>query len=160
MQNVNTKSPWTQEYWNLFCDLNYTSESNEYRTQALLRSYDLAPRPPPPPSHVSKLSLFVSLPVYCRSSLLTGGGGGGVRGNQLYDGERAWAFINHSILSGTHLALHCFPPSVSWWQRNNFKGTVQIPEVGYFKWYQFHSTFLLSYQFLSYNDEYAIQCKK
>ncbi len=34
-------------------------------------SYDLAPNPPPPPSPVSELSLFPSLPVCRRSSLLT-----------------------------------------------------------------------------------------
>ncbi len=33
--------------------------------QALLRSCDSAPQPPPPPSAVSKLSFFLSLPV-CR----------------------------------------------------------------------------------------------
>jgi hypothetical protein len=39
----------------------------------------LLARPLPPPPPVSKLSLFLSLPVYCRSSLLTGGeeGSGG-----------------------------------------------------------------------------------
>ncbi len=45
--------------------------------QAFLRTYALAPpRPPPPPSPLSKLSLFLSLPVCRRSSLLTERGGG------------------------------------------------------------------------------------
>jgi hypothetical protein len=38
----------------------------------------------PPPSPVSKLSLFLSLPVW---------------GAKSYYGEKAWSFINHSILS-------------------------------------------------------------
>ncbi len=45
--------------------------------QAFLRSHNSAPRPPPPPLSVSKLSLFLILPVCRRSSLLTGGGGRG-----------------------------------------------------------------------------------
>ncbi len=45
--------------------------------QAFLRSYDSTPRTPPPPtSPVSKSSLFLSLPVCRRSSLLTGKGAG------------------------------------------------------------------------------------
>ncbi len=40
--------------------------------QAFFRSYCSAPRPPPSPSPFSKLSLFLSLPVCRRSSLLTG----------------------------------------------------------------------------------------
>jgi hypothetical protein len=55
------------------------------------------------PSPVSKLSLFLSLPVCHRSSLLSEGGGpGGGRGGggaKLYDGEKAWSSINHSIFS-------------------------------------------------------------
>jgi hypothetical protein len=34
--------------------------------------YNLAPPPPPPPSPVSKLSLFLSLPLCRQSSVLTG----------------------------------------------------------------------------------------
>ncbi len=49
-----------------------------YSRPGFMRSYDLAPQPPPPPSPVNKLSLFLSLPVCCRSSLLTGEGGEGV----------------------------------------------------------------------------------
>jgi hypothetical protein len=44
--------------------------------QAFLRSYDSAPCSPLPPLPVVKLSLFLSLPVYRRSSLLTGEGEG------------------------------------------------------------------------------------
>jgi hypothetical protein len=46
-------------------------ESIELEYQAFLPSYDLAPLPPPPPpSPVSKLSLFLSLPVSRGSTLL------------------------------------------------------------------------------------------
>ncbi len=55
-------------------------ESNEsfIEFQAFLRSYDSAPRPSssPPPSPVSNLLLFLSLPVCRRSSLLKGEWGG------------------------------------------------------------------------------------
>ncbi len=47
--------------------------------QAVLPSYDLAPRPPPSASPVSKLTLFLSLPVCRRSSFLTVGGRGRAR---------------------------------------------------------------------------------
>ncbi len=48
--------------------------------KAFLLSYDLAPRPHPPPSLVSKLVLFLSLPVCRRSSLVTGEGVSGGQG--------------------------------------------------------------------------------
>ncbi len=44
--------------------------------QAFSRSFDLAPPHPLPPFPVSKLSLFLTLPVYCPSSLLMGEGFG------------------------------------------------------------------------------------
>jgi hypothetical protein len=49
----------------------FRSESIEYliEVQAFSPSYNLAP--PSPPSHLSKLSLFLSFPVYRRSSLLS-----------------------------------------------------------------------------------------
>jgi hypothetical protein len=47
--------------------------------QAVLRSYDFAPRQTPAPSPVSNLSLFLSLPVCRRSSLLKGMGSGWAR---------------------------------------------------------------------------------
>jgi hypothetical protein len=50
----------------------------------------------PAPSPVSKSSLFLSLPVCRRSSLLRGGGG---RGAESYDRKKAWASINCSNLS-------------------------------------------------------------
>ncbi len=50
-----------------------------------------------PPSLVSKSSLFLSLPMCRRSSLLTERGGG-VRGAKSYDRKKAWASINRSIL--------------------------------------------------------------
>jgi hypothetical protein len=63
-------------------------------------SYDLAPLPPPPPSPVSKLYLFLSLPMSRWSSLhhrQDGGGGGGAKS---YDGKKVWSYINHSVHSG------------------------------------------------------------
>ncbi len=56
---------------------------------------------PTPLSH-EQVSLFLSLPVCCRSSLLTGEGERGGRGTwtKLYDREKAWHSINQSILSG------------------------------------------------------------
>jgi hypothetical protein len=53
---------------------------------------------PLPPTPMIKLSLFLSLPVFCRSSLLAGRGGGGV-GIKSFDSEKAWSSINYSILS-------------------------------------------------------------
>jgi len=78
----------------------FRSESIELfiEDQAFSPSYDLAP--PPPPSPVSKLSLFLSLPMYRRSSLLAGEGGiGGKRRIQINDGEKACYFKIHSTLS-------------------------------------------------------------
>ncbi len=52
---------------------------------------------PPPSRH--KLSLFLSLPVCRRSSLLTERRREwGVGGAKSYDGEKAWSSVNHSIL--------------------------------------------------------------
>ncbi len=48
--------------------------------------------PTPPPSPVSKLSLFHSLPVCRRFSLLPGKGGG--HGAESFDHKKAWASIN------------------------------------------------------------------
>ncbi len=42
--------------------------------QVFMRSYDSAPRPPCPPSLVSKLPLFLSLPVYRRQCCGSGSG--------------------------------------------------------------------------------------
>jgi hypothetical protein len=61
---------------------------------------------PLPHSPVRKLSLYLSLPVSHRSSLLTGeegeGGGGGAKS---YDGEKVWSSVNHSMLSGIQYPL-------------------------------------------------------
>jgi hypothetical protein len=66
-------------------------------------SHDFAPPPSPP---VSKLSLFLSLPV----ELSDGKGGGGRGGANSYGGEKAWSSINHSILFALNLlALHYIP---------------------------------------------------
>ncbi len=61
-------------------------------------SYDSPPRPPPPnPSLVRKLSLFLSLPVCRRSSFLSGWARA-----KSYACEKAWPSINHSILSSVY----------------------------------------------------------
>ncbi len=55
---------------------------------------------PPPPSPVTNLSLFISLPVCRRSSLLTGEAGrGGGLGAKAYDRKKAWTSIKHSTRS-------------------------------------------------------------
>ncbi len=69
---------------------------NDLEDQAFLLSYDfwLLPHPLPPTS-VSKLSLFLMLPVSRHAvSLLTGGWGA-----KSCDGEKAWSSINHPILN-------------------------------------------------------------
>ncbi len=72
--------------------------------QAFLRSYHSAPRPPTL-SLVSKVSLFLSRPACVSPVELTDarvgvkGEGGGARGAKSYDREKAWPFINHSLLS-------------------------------------------------------------
>jgi hypothetical protein len=60
--------------------------------QVIPPSLVLAPPPPLPPSSVSKLFLFLSLPVCRRSSLLTGEGEGVL--------DKAWSSINYSNLFG------------------------------------------------------------
>jgi hypothetical protein len=74
-----------------------------YRKPSFLQSSDSAPCPPPSPLSVSKLSLFLSLPVCRQSRLLTGEGG---RGAQFFDREKAWPSINHSVLSDVTIS-HC-----------------------------------------------------
>ncbi len=72
-------------------------------TQALLRSYYLAPRPSLPPSFwvFHKQVVSLSLAVCLRSSLLTGKrAGGGGHGAKSYDRKKAWPSIYRSILSG------------------------------------------------------------
>ncbi len=51
------------------------------------------------PYPISKLSLFLSLPVSRRSSYLTGEGGRGGGGAKSHDDEKAWSSINHSIFT-------------------------------------------------------------
>ncbi len=67
--------------------------------QAFSLSYDLAPHPPPATSPGSKLSLFLSLPMCRRSSLLTGRGRGRGR-SQIIPRREAWSPIDHALLSG------------------------------------------------------------
>ncbi len=56
-----------------------------------------------PPSLVSKLSLFLRLPVCRRSSLIKGGRRVWARSQiKSYDGEKAWPSINHWILASRH----------------------------------------------------------
>ncbi len=65
-------------------------------------SHDSTPRPPPSPFSISWLSLFLSLPLCRRSSLLMGEGERGWAKNQTksYDREKPWPSIIHPILSG------------------------------------------------------------
>ncbi len=65
----------------------------------------LLPRPLPP-SPVNKLSLFLSLPVCCRSSLLTGERGRVWGRAKSYNGEKASSSINHSILWQLFIIFH------------------------------------------------------
>ncbi len=55
---------------------------------------------PSPTSPFSKLSLLLSLPVCCRSSLMTGRGRAYRGGAESYDNEKAWSSINYSLSSG------------------------------------------------------------
>jgi hypothetical protein len=66
------------------------------------------------PSLVSKLPLFLSLPV-CRRSSLPTGWGGGVRGAESFDRKKNWPSINRSILfaPSLHRQDHYLPPSPS-----------------------------------------------
>ncbi len=78
------------------------SDSIEWfiEAQAFSRSYDIIPRPSPPPySPVSKLDRRHTGRLL--DNLLTGEGGGeeGGRGAESYDRKKAWSSINHSILS-------------------------------------------------------------
>jgi len=70
-----------------------------YRGPGFYPSYNLAPSLSPTPFPVSKLSLFLNLPVCRPSSFLTGEGGGGEAGDKSYDDEKACSSKNHSILS-------------------------------------------------------------
>jgi hypothetical protein len=54
---------------------------------------------PLPPSPVIKLSLFLSFTVELTDRIGRGKWGG--RGDTLYNREKAWSSINHSILSGS-----------------------------------------------------------
>ncbi len=64
--------------------------------QAFLLDFDSLPTRIPP-SPVSKLSLFQSLPVCHQSSLLTGEGGGGGREAKSFDREKAWPSLYKSF---------------------------------------------------------------
>ncbi len=71
--------------------------------QTFLRSKDSAPSPPPSPlSRLQDVSLSQS------SCVLSDGRGrqGGGRGAELFDGEKIWPSLNHSILSDLY---HCIP---------------------------------------------------
>jgi hypothetical protein len=68
-----------------------------YRGPGILAvvQYDLAPSPSPPLSYVSKLSLFLSLPVCPQSSL--GEGGRKREGAKAYDGEKGTLLFKQCI---------------------------------------------------------------
>jgi hypothetical protein len=68
---------------------------------AFLRSYDTAPRPPSPsPSPVSKLSLFLNLPVCRRPSLLMGWEGAGMEPKHTTTTKLGRLYIVQSSLCG------------------------------------------------------------
>ncbi len=70
-------------------------------SQALSRSFYLAPRPSP--SLFNKLDQRHIGRLRKRDKLLTGEGEGGGRGAKSHDCKRAWSSLNHSILS---IVLH------------------------------------------------------
>ncbi len=76
--------------------------------QALGRMIRLHAHPLPPSPSVSKLPIFLSLPV-CRRSRVGGEGG---LGSNSYDREKAWPSVNHSILSVRGLRRGLFVQSV------------------------------------------------
>ncbi len=79
-QNTRCGEPWNKKKWRrqhfLLSLVSPESIEGFIENQAFLLSFDLAPPPPASPLPVSKLSLFISLPVCRRSSLLTGEGVG------------------------------------------------------------------------------------
>ncbi len=100
---------------------------------AVVRFGDLAP--PPPLSPVSKLSLFLNLPVNRRSSLPKGGWEEGVGGAaESYGGEKAWFSINHSLLSS--LLWVCIPMSGLAWTQ--------------YRWCSYQQLYILEYTFLEH----------
>ncbi len=94
---------WAKFTWYFQCHLIIFEMLNQRVLNALQRTRLSCDRMirllahPRPPSPVSDLTLFLSITVCCRSSLLTGERGGD--GAKLYDSEEAWPSINHSILS-------------------------------------------------------------
>ncbi len=96
--------PISFDYQVRYCDtgIAFTSrpESIEWikEDQPFLRSYDSAPRPPPPSplSRLSELSLFLTLPACVSSGQAYRGGGGWA---VIYDSEKALPSTNNSILS-------------------------------------------------------------
>ncbi len=86
-----------------------------------MRLYDSAPRQLPPPSPVSKLSLFLSLPVCRRSSLLTREGERGGRGAKSYDRPS----INRSVLSAVNYSKHLTTTSL--YLAGNLTADIAIP---------------------------------
>ncbi len=72
--------------------------------QAFLRSYDLSSPPPPLPSISSTGETQEDRKIE-RGNLPTGEGEGGGRGAIWYNHKKAWASINHSILSALQYCL-------------------------------------------------------
>ncbi len=82
--------------------------NNVIEGQAFSQSYDLAPRPLPPPVSVSKLERATHRKIEIERQLAHGKGGEeGGRGAESYDRKKAWSSVNHSILSGLWLVIYC-----------------------------------------------------
>ncbi len=95
-----------------------------------MRPYDKAPRPPHSPSPVSKLPLFLSLPVCRRSSFLRGGGGGGCGlGAESYDRKKAGPSINRPIISGDYSMIYRICGTSLLWFKNYLAGRSQYVDV-------------------------------
>ncbi len=82
-----------------------------YRTRISRRHIICPPPPPPPFCQISQFYIFLRLPVFRRSRLLTNDDRGGAVGGEAksYDGEKIWSSIHHSILSASICTLP--PPS-------------------------------------------------
>jgi hypothetical protein len=85
------------------------------------------------PSPVSKLDRRHTGRLRKRDNLLTGEEEG-VRGEaELYESERAWSSVNHSILSGVTYSSHFLSLSTSGWAEPQFRQR-EMNRGGYLHW--------------------------